>query len=415
MKSQRARYERKLSGVERYSMAINEIHRYNVDALIAGTGIIDPDDLRRAVITAADANPGVRVRLKSMLGFSKWVDSGIAPEVKVVDIAQWDFSSDEGADFLKQPFTPMAGGAIADVILVRTQDKVGVVFRNLHAALDGRGVMHWVQEVFRALRGRPLLGSDFSLADFEVAENFRDKLPPQPAKKNPDKKSENAASETTQIRYMPVVPPSATKDDDLQYMWRTVIIPKRITTILPKAAIYLGKYARRQGDGAVGFTVPVDYRGLRVDASATGNLTGYLRINVGLDDTPKTVMQQINQQIRDHVDCRLPLLAKPLRWVPVKLIVNKLKKNSDALLYTQNAELPTGGLVSMGYANLDDYSTPHFKCERGLGIPGSVGKMNIVAVNFSDSTYVTFSVPKNYNREGQIDRMIDEFVTEFSA
>lgn len=397
----RPRYERKLSGVERYSIAINEIHRYNVDALVAGTGHIDLDDLRRAVTAAAEANPGVRVRLRSMLGFAKWVDSGIAPEVKAVDIAHWDFNSDEGADFLKQRFDPMAGGAIADVTLVRTSDKIGVAFRNLHAALDGRGVMHWIHEVFRALRGEPLLGSDSTLTDFEVAEKFRDKLPQEPKNKE-------------QPVYMPVVAPSATADTDLQYMWRTVIIPKRITTILPRAAIYLGKYARRQGEGAVGFTVPVDYRGLRVDANTTGNLTGYLRIHVGLDDTPKTVMQQINQQLRDHVDCRLPLLAKPLRWVPVRFIVNQLKKKSNALLYTPNAELPTGGLVSMGYANLDDYSTPSFKSERGLGIPGSVGKMNIVAVNYSDSTYVTFSVPKNYNRDGQIDRMIEEFVMEFS-
>lgn len=409
MTTLRPRYERKLSGVERYSMAINEIHRYNVDGLIAGTGHIDLDDLRRAVNSAAEANPGIRVRLKSVLGFSKWVDSGIAPEVRAVDVAHWDFNSNEGADFLKKPFEPMSGGPIADVILVRTNDKIGVIFRNLHAAVDGRGVMHWMQEVFRALRGEPLLGSDSTLVDFEVAEKFRDKLPQE------SKQIKNKAEEkSSQPVYMPVVPPSATTDTDLQYMWRTVIIPKRITTILPRAAIYLGKYARRQGEGAVGFTVPVDYRGLRVEASTTGNLTGYLRIHVGLDDTPKTVMQQINQQIRDHVDCRLPLLAKPLRWVPVKLIVNQLRKKSNALLYTQNAELPTGGLVSMGYANLDDYSTPSFKSERGLGIPGSVGKMNIVAVNYSNSTYVTFSVPKNYNRDGQIDRLIEEFVMEFS-
>lgn len=405
MTSQRARYERKLSGVERYSIAINEIHRYNVDGLIAGIGHIDLDDLRRAVTAAAEANPGIRVRLKGMLGFAKWVDSGIAPEVTQVDAPQWDFNSNEGAEFLKKPFDPMAGGPIADVILVRTNDKTGVIFRNLHAAVDGRGVMHWMQEVFRALRGEPLLGSDSTLADFEVAERFRDKLPQE---------QKQAKEKSAQPVYLPAIPPSSAADADLQYTWRTVIIRKRITTILPRAAVYLAKYARRQGEGAVGFTVPVDYRGLRVDASSTGNLTGYLRVHVSPEDTPKTVMQQLNQQIRDYVDCRLPLLAKPLRWVPVRLLVNQLKKKSNTLLYTSNAELPTGGLVSMGHANLDDYSTPTFKSERGIGIPGSVGKMNIVAVNYSDLTYVTFSAPKNYNRAGQLDRLIEDFVTEFS-
>lgn len=73
----KAHYERKLSGVERFSMAVNAIHYYNVVGVAIGSGSIDAVDLRRAIETAAQANPGMRVRLKSFLGFAKWVDSGI--------------------------------------------------------------------------------------------------------------------------------------------------------------------------------------------------------------------------------------------------------------------------------------------------------------------------------------------------
>ncbi len=402
MTSRQALYARKLSGVERYSMAINEIHRYNVDGLVFGCGRIDIDALRRAVTIAATANPGMRVRLKGVLGFAKWVDSGIAPQVSEVNAPQWSFYSEEGADFLRERFNPLAGGPVVDVVLVHGKDKTGVVFRNLHAAVDGRGVMHWMHEVFRALRGESLIGGESTLADFEVAEQFRDKL------------NTPAVGKHTAPAHLAVMPPSLPPDRELSYLWRTVCIPKRITTILPKAAVYLAAYARRQGEGAVAFTVPVDYRGLRADINSTGNLTGYLRIQVRPDDTPKNVMQQINQQIRDYADCHLPLAAKPLRWVPLRLIVNKMRKMRDAVLYQPNAELPTGGLVSMGHTKLEDYSTPDFHCEHAIGIPGAVGKLNIVAVNYTDSTYVTFSVPKNYNRDGQLDRLIAEFVTEFS-
>ncbi len=407
MDKRQMRYERKLSGVERFSMAINEIYRYNVDGLAVGSGTIDIDELRKSVAIAAQSNPGMRVRLKSFLGFAKWVDSGVPPEVVEVDAPQWDFNSEQGAEFLQEAFTPLAGGPIANVILVHGKDKTGVIFRGLHAAVDGRAIMHWGAEIFRALRGEPLLGSESTLVDFEVAEGFRDKCGLDAAKtQNKDAPPAPA--------YMPVVPPSSSSEKELRYMWRTVIIPKRITTILPRAAVYLASYARRQGDGVVGFTVPVDYRGLRVEANSTGNLTGYLRIHVSPDDTPKTIMQQLNQQIRAYVDCRYPLMAKPLRWVPLRMIVRKLNKNRDTLLYTPNSELPTGGLVSMGHNDLVSYSTATFNCERSIGIPGSVGKLNIVAVNTSDSTYVTFSAPENYNRDGQIDRMVDAFAAEFS-
>ena len=405
------RYARKLSGVERFSMVINEIHRYNVDGLLVGTGTIETSALRNAVSVAAQANPGMRVRLRGMLGFCKWVDSGIAPEVFEVQAPHWDFNSDSGADFLKQPFTPLSGGPIADVYLVRSGDRTGVIFRSLHAAADGRGIMHWGSEVFRALRGEPLIGGESTAVDFEVAEQFRDRCGLDEVK---------AAKKNAPV-YMPVVSPSSTSDEHLRYIWRTVAIPKRITTILPRMAVYLAAYARAQneraqgpGDSIVGFTVPVDYRGLRVEANSTGNLTGYLRINVAPEDTPKTVMQQINRQLREYVDCRMPLLAGPMRWVPVKLLVHQLRKGRDMLLYTQNTELPSGGLVSMGHNDLEAYSTPTFTCERAAGIPGSVGKLNIVAVNCSNTTYVTFSTPQNYNRDGQLDRMIDDFVAEFS-
>lgn len=409
----KVRYKRKLSGIERYSMAINEVYRYNVDGLAVGSGEITLDELRNAVKTAAQANPGMRVRLKSILGFTKWVDSEIPPPVSEVNVPQWDAWSERGADFLqKERFDPLHGGPIADVVLARLANhRSAVVFRNLHAAVDGRGVLHWMQEVFRALRGDELLGGESTLVDYEVGEKFRDKFPPEPTRSEKKK----AEKENAPPVYMPVVAPSTLQGEPLRYFWRTVSIPKRITTILPRAAVFLGAYARRQGDGVVGFTVPVDYRGLRVDANSTGNLTGYLRIHVSAEDTPKTVMQQLNQQLREFVDCRLPIMAKPLRWIPMRLIVNKLNKNLDEVLYTPNKDLPTGGLVSMGHCKFEDYSTPRFSCEHALGIPGSVGKLNVVAVNYSESTCVTFSAPDQYNRDGQIDRMIDEFVADFSS
>lgn len=404
------RYERKLSGIERYSLAINEIYRYNVDGLIIGTGELTIEELRYAVAAAAKENPGMRVRLRAFLGFAKWVDSGIPPEVWEVDAPDWDFRSERGAEFLQKRFEPLSGTPIADVILVRGKNKIGVIFRGLHAAVDGRGMMHWIHEVFRALRGENLLGAHAKETDFDVAVKFREKCLPD--KKITEKKQ--AKEKEAAPIYMPVVAPSEQGSAELHYMWRTVAIPKRITTILPRAAIYLARYARRQGDGVVGFTVPVDYRGLRVEASSTGNLTGYLRIHVGAEDTPKTIMQQLNQQIREYLDCRLAIMANPLRWIPLKSIVRKLSKNMDKVLYTQNADLPTGGLVSMGHTERHNYSGANFSGECLIGIPGSVGKLNVVAINYPETTYVTFSAPKNYNCDGQVDRMIDDFAAEFS-
>lgn len=401
-------YRRKLSGIERYSLVINEIHHYNVDAIIVGHGTMEVETLRRAVVTAATVNPGVRVRLKSFLGFTQWVDSGVAPEVKVVDAPHWDFCSEQGADFLLERFDPLAGGAIADVVLVRAQGKIALVFRALHAAMDGRSAAYWIADVFRALRGEPLIGGESTLTDFEVAARYSDKFVDD--KNNADKQADTLGPE-----YSSVVPPSSEREKKVSYIWRAISIPRNVSNILPRAAVFLAQYARRQGEVAVGFTIPVDYRGLRVEANSNGNLTGYVRVNVGPEDTPRTVMQQLNQQIRTYADCKWPLLAKPLRWIPLKFIKMKLIGGIDTLLYTANREIPTGGLVSMGSWDPQLCTTPDFTADYMLGIPGAVGKLNVLVVNLPSSTMVTFSAPKNYNLNGQIDRLAHDFAQAFTA
>ncbi len=404
-------YRRRLSGVERYSLVINELCRYNVDGVVEGNGVLEEDAVRTAVALAAAANPGVRVRLTGWLGFSQWVDSGIPPAVRTVLAPAWDGCSELGTEFMQQRFDALGGGPIADVLIVRSK-KTHLIFRGLHAAMDGRGMLHWQQEVFRALRGEPLQGSNSTLTDFDVAVRFREQL--EATKKTINKSLPPAI-------YIPVVPPSEQREPGLDYMWRMLVLPKNISNILAQAAIFLAQYARRDGaradeaDGVVGFTVPVDFRGLRVAADSTGNLTGYLRIQVSATDSSKNIMLQIGRQIRACVDCQTPLGANVLRWIPIGLLLKLLKRKAEPLLYAVNKDLPSGGLVSIGQLDTIDFCCPGFTAERNFGIPGSVGKLNVVMVNQPTATTVIFSAPKNYNREGQIDNLVRDFAAAFSV
>src|SRR5262249_46497645 len=139
----RTRYSRKLSSIERLSLVLNEFCNYNVDAIVEGYGSLSVDTLRRAVQEAAAANPGSRVRLRGFLGLSRWVDSGIAPEVQEVHAPEWDGRSNRDAPFLEQRFDPLAGGPICSVFFVPGSPTrpARIVFRTLHAAIDGRSMM----------------------------------------------------------------------------------------------------------------------------------------------------------------------------------------------------------------------------------------------------------------------------------
>ncbi|MBV8062980.1 MAG: hypothetical protein JOY51_05250, partial [Nevskia sp.] len=201
----------------------------------------------------------------------------------------------------------------------------------------------------------------------------------------------------------------------LQYIWRRVIIGNSVSQLLPKTAVFLANWARRQGPGEVGFTIPIDYRGLRTEEMGIGNLTGYLRLTVPEDATPRSVMQQLMQRIRAYADCRQFPGVKMLLWLPVWWMTRQLRPKVDQVLYTPTPALPTGGIVSMGNMSPETYSFPGFRGHMIYGIPGAVGKINVVFLNYPGFVTITFSTPAAYNHRGQLDELISAYRQNFSV
>jgi hypothetical protein len=400
MKSRR--YVRRVSPLERYSLVLNRVYRYHVDGIVEGVGEVDPAVLQAAVDRAAEANPAIRVRFRGFLAFSKWVDSGISPKVRSMPLADWDGNSERGAPFLQERLDTRRNGPIADILVVPCSDgKTRLVFRTLHAAIDGRGLLHWVEEVFRALRGEPLQGSTSTLIDLDIQEQYRQQIPEEP--KGPPSAC------------IPVLQPADTGRDPLQYVWRRVIVNRGISQLLPKTAAFLAGWARRNANGEVGFTIPVDYRGLRTQEMGIGNLTGYLRLTVAEDATPRSLTQQLILRVRAFADCRQFPGIRVLLWTPVWYMVRKLRPKVDEFLYTVTPALPSGGIVSMGNMDTAAYSFPGFQCQMIYGIPGAVGKLNVVFINYPGFVSISFAAPAAYNSRGQLDELVTAYQQHFSA
>jgi hypothetical protein len=395
------RYVRRVSPVERYWLVFNEIYHFHVDGIVEGAGQVDPAQLQAAVDRAAAANPAIRVRFRGFLGFARWVDSGIAPRVRLMPQADWDGSSERGAPFLLERLDALGGGPIADVLLVPCNDgKTRIVFRTLHAAIDGRGFMHWLAEVFRALRGEPLLGSSSNLIDLDVQEQYRGQVPERP--------------KSAPVSAIPVLQP-AEKRDGMHFIWRRAIIDNNVSQLLPKTAVFLADWARRQSQGEVVFTVPVDYRGLRTQEMGLGNLTGFLNLNIAEDATPRKVMQQLLQRIRAFGDVWQAPGIRLLYWIPIWFMARRLRPKVDAVLHNVSPALPSGGIVSMGNLTPEEHSFPGFRCHMSYGIPGAVGKLNVVFLNYPGFVVINFATPAAYNHRGQLDELVAAYQQHFSA
>jgi hypothetical protein len=393
-------YSRRLSPLERLSLVANDCYHYNADGVVEGLGFIDRTVLQAAVDSVAQANPGLRVRLRGRLGLRRWVDSGIAPQVRVLPKADWDGNSEVGASFMKVQLDALKGGPVAELLVVPCSDgRTRYVFRGLHAAIDGRSAMHWVQEVFRVLRGEAPVGTPTTLTDFDIQAQYNDR----------------AAPETVEpVRAITVVAAGKTDGEPLHFIWRRIKINRSIGQILPKTAIFLAEYARRREPGAVEFVVPIDYRGLRTQEMGVSNLTGHLRLPVPEGATARSLMRALATLINSFADCRSMPGGKLVRWIPMGFLRRQIGAKYDFLHYEPNKIFQTAGLVSMGMSQPDAYSCPGFEAESVIGVPPAIGKLNIIFMNHRDSVVVCLSTPARYNDRGQFDEMVTAYQRHFS-
>ncbi len=386
----RKKYVRSVSATERYNLVFNESNSYNVNFVIEGHGKLDVDQIQAAANKAAESNPGCRIRLRSMLGFSKWIDSGIPPKVSEVDANHWDGVSSSGVEFFKNKFDVLNGGPVFDM-LVSNGDTARLIFRGCHSAFDGRGIYHFGSEVLRALRGEPLLGAPSTITDEKVRQSYREKVP---------------KSLPSMPEVIPVLPYQVDPKQPVTYVWRRLQLPRKINHCLSKLAVFLASYARQFSSGNVAFTVPVDFRGLRTQELSTGNLTGFVNVVVDESDTPRKVMRRITEFIRGYHDCYISSNSRKIHWTPLKTLCEDLRAKSSQQLHSTNNIMMSGGIVSFGYVDTSQLSYKQFKATTLIGIPGAVGRLNVFLANFDSSTELVFCAPSTFNHRGQLDEMV---------
>jgi amino acid adenylation domain-containing protein len=119
-----------------------------IHLVVEGLGIIDRDQLARALADASHFVPGCRLRLAGR----RWIADAAAPRVIERTIAS-DVTTELNGLLQNAPMFDAKTGYTCDVLLLRDHLRTYVVFRVLHAVMDGKGMMIWAEAVFQALRG----------------------------------------------------------------------------------------------------------------------------------------------------------------------------------------------------------------------------------------------------------------------
>ena len=386
-------YRRKLSANERVLLMTDCLCPPIVNqCVVEGTGELDPDRWKKAVAEASAANPGTRVTLKGALFLSSWVDSGNTPLVREVKNCTWDGYGPEGAPFLNTRLNPFTG-PVCEVVLL-PGDPTRVVFRSCHAALDGRGHVLWMKDIFRVLSGKPPLGSDGTLTDVDMArrfnKGFRDRYPDE---------------------HLP--PTGRAQGTESGVVWKRVSLKGKYFKVVPKIAVLTAKEAWKHGDGIVRFGIPVDMRIHDRKVRSTANLVFGITIEVTKASTPDEIGKKILTMISNKDDLEIFRGEEIVRYLPLWFIKRHAEKIMAKRHKTGLYNI-TGYISDMGFFNLKAFSGGGFDAKGFFPIPSFVEMLpfflDLASYGNEKEGYtqeLVLTMPKKFASNGRFDAILN--------
>lgn len=347
-------FDKPVTPIEKFYIAIDRLFGPFVNQLVIhGEGDVAAEQLRDASRRAAEANPGVTLRHERRLARMRWVP-GPAPRFSTHHAPDWRARSGAGAPFLDAPLDPEQGPS-CELQRITTDEGPCLVFRSLHATMDGGGTRHWAEEVLRALRGEPLLGSD----NYETDKDFAAGLNKEPFRLP----KEDAVS--------PLGPWDESAPPTRRWQRITIDTP-RTDNVLARIALVLAANAHRHNTvGAkdhVRINIPADLRFFRPDVRSTGNLIGAVFEELTPDEEIAVVAERVKQRLRAKEHARFPFLYDVLRWVPLRRMCGVLRDGAQRV-HRRNLAQFSATVSYLGTFPTEPFSTPTFDARTAFFIP----------------------------------------------
>jgi amino acid adenylation domain-containing protein len=316
-----------------------------VQLCVEGDGVIDFAALSEAVATASQACPGARVIRHG----HQWVDSGRTPDIRVAEAADFDRKR-LNSPLLRDPLA-CKGRSSCEVLLIQGAPTT-VIFRAHPSVMDGRGVMMWQRQVFRALRGEAVEPADSRLTHddvmAEVATRLGIELPPR--------------TEPTELGWRSVMGKVPT--GPRRSLWRRRTIDGIHLGASAKIARLVTAYGEEGGEGLVG--MPVDLRQFLPGLQTTVGVTAHVKIHVREDDDWSDVDVKLLTALSElqfmanrgdpiAASMPIPFMRELRRWLD-----NLARHRHDAVRDNKMAEF-VAGISHLGAVDLADFCADGFE------------------------------------------------------
>jgi len=353
-----------------------------------GSGVLDVEHWEKAVAIASAADPSSRMVMRRYANFSRLIDSGVTPPVRIIDANQWDKYEYEKSHLLNN-FHPRTG-PMTEVFLIKGENP-RVAVRAHHTVMDGRGLMTWAEDIFRALRGEDVRKSDDTVITPDLL--------------NPCYKP---ASKVTGRCLAPTGLPHGC-ERGVAYVRRN--ISGSFSKIPAKIALVSAREAWRHRNGNVRFGIPLDLRSRRPGLKSTGNLTSAIFLPIMPDMNLEDITSEINRKLSAQEDGYANFEDKLMRYLPIKVLGQLLRIDGEYShkcgLYRYSGFISNVGLYSPETFQGGGFTT-HAIHSRPVCLEGIPFMVVLVAVD--KRLELVAAAPKVLANNGRLEALLDRIV-----
>ncbi|MGN2637368.1 peptide synthetase [Nocardia takedensis] len=379
-------FRRPLSPTERMYFPMRGLAPpFLMQLVVPGVGDLDVRRLREAVAVASAACPGARL----VRSGSTWVDSGIAPDVRVV--RHTPGHALEADPILTAPIA--ASPEATTEVLVLDGDPVTLVLRVFHGVMDGMGMVLWLREILRALRGEAPIGHADPIADAQLVRRVG--APGLPALMIP--------------RFRAAVPSGRQHPDLPRHLLRRRSIPVRVNAPVARVAALLAGRTR----GVSRIMMPVDLRRHDPDLRSTANLALPLFLDIAPGQDWVEVKDQIKAGLRERRELN-QMAAARLTDVP-EPATGLLLRALNGLGVRFGRNLASATVSHMGRFDLAELAVPGFRPTAVYVLPQHSVAMPLLfgIMESGGNTDLTVSARGGAGVEERLEALLDDIATMF--
>ena len=355
---------RALSGLELKWLAAHRIQPpFAIDFVAVVEGNLDRARLRRAWEDVQRVHPGLRVRLKGRLGRRRWVADGAAAPLLSVGASPggWDARRGLSTEQLGVQLDPERGPVALLARVPGVDGRTVLMLRVLHAVTDGRGGLHVLADLMRALRGEPLGPVVFETrTDGEVSAKAGGR-PSKPLLPDRD----------------PLARTGARRVGAAGGSWVRTTLPVPGRHVYGEVVVRL---ARWSGQRRLRMTLPVDLRRHMAGAApSVANLTGLVHLDVTADTDPAELGQRLKAAVEAGAHHGPVLESAAMRRWPLGLTAaagGALSRRDQ-----RRGTVPASATVSnLGRLSMADWQAGELACSAVFVAPPASPGLPLLAV-----------------------------------